>query len=203
MSDNNFIECEVCRAKPGSPVLCDEFLRRRAIWDKFERADPLADAIAATCQGNLPGDRPDRAQIDRDSAIDYYRYMIEYALHAPNWADGLSILHDALAGFKPGHDKKPTGQRPTDFDRFIEAVSYTETVDALLDGTIPTRANGEKIYLQERVKLLLEQLEQTADKLSDCWLLMDALARQSTVVEELRAMAKDYLKRQGCPGWKE
>ena len=35
---SEFIECDTCRAKPGTPTLCAECLRRRAIWSAGEVA---------------------------------------------------------------------------------------------------------------------------------------------------------------------
>ena len=94
--DLPFIECEKCRAKPGTPVLCDECLHRRAIWFN-ERS---------------------------------------------GWPE----------------------QKGTDFEKYVESVSYMEGVDAMLDGYIPSKDfDGKPIYLKERVRMLLELFEVMAE----------------------------------------
>lgn len=103
-----------------------------------------------------------KEKIDKDSTVDYYRYMIEYALAAPSWAATLGVLHDALAGIKDPGDPR-IGDTKSDFENYIEAVSYSETVDAMLDGTIPTKDKyGKPIYLKERVAMLLELSQEAA-----------------------------------------
>lgn len=53
-------------------------------------------------------------------------------------------------------------------------------------------------------KDLRDELEMTADKLTDCWLFLDELARSSsqTIPSEKRRAA-ELLRKQGCPGWKQ
>jgi hypothetical protein len=98
----------------------------------------------------------------------------------------------------------------TDMEKLMDAISYTEGVDALLDGTIPARKNpkdptSEPIWLKERVEMLLDQLESTADKLSDCWMFLDRLARlqDGSSLDIVRKSAERLLRRQQCPGWKD
>lgn len=49
------------------------------------------------------------------------------------------------------------------------------------------------------------ELEKTADKLSACWLFLDAMARGEIVANEmqLRERAAAILRKQQAPGWKE
>lgn len=66
-----------------------------------------------------------------------------------------------------------------------------------------------KLWLKDRVQLLLDHLESTADKLSDCWLFIDQNVARTCVTDStlrhaaLIADAKALLRRQACPGWKE
>lgn len=91
-----------------------------------------------------------------------------------------------------------------------EAVEYTEAVDAMLDGIIPTRKDSkdptsQQLWLKERVQMLIDQNEATADKLSDCWLFLDAIARSPNLGDQNNPMvehARELLKKQQCPGWK-
>lgn len=91
-------------------------------------------------------------------------------------------------------------------ERLNEAISYTETVDALLDGIIPARKDAkdptsEHIYLKERVQMLIDQNEKAADMLSDCWMLLDRIARDDADFSTRRE-AVAMLRRHQCPGWK-
>lgn len=107
-------------------------------------------------------------------------------------------------------DLAGTHGNQTDFEKYMEAVSYTESVDAMLDGVIPSRRSqtdptSEPIWLKERVQMLLDQLESTADKLSDCWLFLDRLARlqDGSDLTIVRKSAERLLRKQQCPGWKD
>lgn len=56
------------------------------------------------------------------------------------------------------------------------------------------------------IQRLTDELEMTADKLSDCWLFLDALARLQPGVDSLdiaRRIAVTILRKQQAPGWKE
>jgi hypothetical protein len=50
------------------------------------------------------------------------------------------------------------------------------------------------------------ELESTANKLSDCWLFLDELARNSNIfgytIEQIRETAVAILTKQQAPGWK-
>lgn len=95
-------------------------------------------------------------------------------------------------------------------EAMTEAISYTETVDALLDGIIPTRKDpndpndptSQQIWLKERVQLLIDQNESTADKLSDCWILLDEIAHNAPKMTSVRAECEKLLRKHQCPGWK-
>ncbi len=52
---------------------------------------------------------------------------------------------------------KTQDDRPDYFLRWKEAVEYTEGVDALMDGEVPTAKDGMTLWLADRVKLLLEK----------------------------------------------
>jgi hypothetical protein len=54
---------------------------------------------------------------------------------------------------------------------------------------------------EKRVKELEEELESTADKLSDCWLFLDAVASSDCLLYP-RYNAAKLLCRQAAPGWK-
>lgn len=41
---DQFVECDTCRAKPGSPVLCDDCLRRRREWCARVMITPFRNA---------------------------------------------------------------------------------------------------------------------------------------------------------------
>ena len=49
-------------------------------------------------------------------------------------------------------------------------------------------------------EVMLVQNEQNADKLSDCWLFLDSLARCSDA--PISKAAESILKKQQAPGWK-
>ncbi len=88
-----------------------------------------------------------------------------------------------------------------------EAIEYTESVDALLDGIIPTRKDpkdptSEQIWLKERVQLLIDQNESTADKLSECWIFLDRIASMNRE-HPLCKRVGEFLTKQGTPGWKD
>jgi hypothetical protein len=89
-----------------------------------------------------------------------------------------------------------------------EAISYTETVDAMLDGIIPTRKDpkdqtSQQLWLKERVQMLIDQNEATADKLSNVWLHLDSWARgEAPSLEFVKDAAATILRNQRCPGWK-
>jgi hypothetical protein len=46
------------------------------------------------------------------------------------------------------------------------------------------------------------ELEATADKLSDCWLLLDEIARNAPKMTIARAACEALLRKQQAPGWK-
>lgn len=46
------------------------------------------------------------------------------------------------------------------------------------------------------------EIHRLADKLTDCWLLLDDIARHA-VSERARVAAQLLLRNQGVPGWKE
>ena len=63
-----------------------------------------------------------------------------------------------------------------------------------------------EIRLQGTVAALEAELEMTADKLSDCWLWLDAVARlhpESNSLDLIRQGAARLLRRQQAPGWKD
>lgn len=94
-------------------------------------------------------------------------------------------------------------------EQLTEAISYTETVDAMLDGIVPSRVDSkdptsQPIWLKERVQLLLDQLESTADKLSDVWLHLDSWARgEAPSLMFVWNAAASILRNQKAPGWEE
>ena len=54
------------------------------------------------------------------------------------------------------------------------------------------------------VRRLLENIEVLSDMLSDCWLVLDEVARIETLaVERIVRKARRLLKHQAVPGWKE
>lgn len=54
-----------------------------------------------------------------------------------------------------------------------------------------------------RVRSLEQEIESTANKLSDVWLLLDDIARSQRDSDQTRMMAAAVLMKQQCPGWKE
>jgi len=94
-------------------------------------------------------------------------------------------------------------------EQLSESISYTETVDAMLDGIIPTRKDpkdptSQPLWLKERLQLLLDQLEDTADKLSGVWLHLDSWARgEAPSLEFVKDAAASILRHQKVPGWKD
>jgi hypothetical protein len=53
--------------------------------------------------------------------------------------------------------------------------------------------------VEARLPNTSDELETTADKLSDCWIHLDAFARGEPFTSD---MAKSILKHQQAPGWK-
>ena len=61
----------------------------------------------------------------------------------------------------------------------------------------PDRTVCEKCYPRE------QELESTADKLSDAWLLLDDIARSGRDSDQTRQAAAAMLMAQQAPGWKD
>ncbi len=61
--------------------------------------------------------------------------------------------------------------------------------------------------VQEDMRALMAYAEALSDRLSDCWLYIDDVARVPESVrvidQETRKLAEALLRRQGAPGWKE
>jgi hypothetical protein len=74
----------------------------------------------------------------------------------------------------------------------------------MLDGYVKTRENpndpgSRKLWLKDRVLLLLAELESTANKLSDVWIQLDQYARGGKFTPE---MAEMLLRQQKVQGWR-
>lgn len=92
-------------------------------------------------------------------------------------------------------------------DAMTEAISYTETVDSLLDGLIPSRVNPKDptsapIYLKERLQMLIREHDRVSELVADCWIFLDALAR-TFKGNPVGIRAERILRAQKAPGWKE
>lgn len=94
-------------------------------------------------------------------------------------------------------------------DNLNESIEYAETVDAMLDGIVPSRKDAkdptsQQLWLKERLELLLYRYEATSEKLSDVWMWLDGIARsERTDIPWIKGAAETILRRQQCPGWKE
>jgi hypothetical protein len=89
-------------------------------------------------------------------------------------------------------------------EKLTVEIEYLETVDAMLDGYVKTRENpndpgSRKLWLKDRVLLLLAELESTANKLSDVWIQLDQYARGGKFTPE---MAEMLLRQQKVQGWR-
>lgn len=74
------------------------------------------------------------------------------------------------------------------FQEWKENVEYTETVDAMLDGVVPTQKDGKPLWLKERVQLLIDEAAKFDEMFaqfkiacarSEAWKSLALLARQA------------------------
>ena len=57
---NDFVECDECRKKPGSPQLCDDCLRRRGEFEKtIGKSQPIPDLKKMKARIEVIGDFED------------------------------------------------------------------------------------------------------------------------------------------------
>lgn len=66
----------------------------------------------------------------------------------------------------------------------------------------PAEAARHLMPLIHHAAALAEENEQTASRLADCWLLLDAIARSDCLLAP-RMAAAAILRKQQAPGWKE
>lgn len=71
--------------------------------------------------------------------------------------------------------------------------------DALDEWGIPSVRESVSLTLRERISILGEDREQTADKLSELWIHLDMWARGD--VQFTADAAKSILRKQKVPGW--
>ena len=61
---NDFVECDECRKKPGSPQLCDDCLRRRGEFEKtIGKSQPIPDLKKMKARIEFIGDFEDVRKI--------------------------------------------------------------------------------------------------------------------------------------------
>jgi hypothetical protein len=106
-----------------------------------------------------------------------------------------------MAEVKPATDEDVLAAK-----RMIEHRNAAAKIDGPSMHSVPGPDLVERLLArldaaEKRVKELEEELESTADKLSDCWLFLDAVADGDCLLSP-RDNAAKLLRRQAAPGWK-